>query len=359
VNIFGYGQIVNVSLQTTKENLIPSVNLVTEILRTAAFSQQEFEKLREEELSDIEQQKSEPRSIANNLYDHALKPYPKDDFRYVMTFDEQVAAIKELKVEDLKSFYDRYYTSTHASLAVVGDFDEQPLLTALHSMLDKWVAPVLYDRAKSVYFDVASTNTKVNAPDKANAMMLCGFNMEIRDDDPDYPALVLGNYMLGGGFLNSRLATRIRQKEGISYGVGSFMQVDPLDKTGSFGSYAIYNPDNSDRLIAAYKDEIDKMQKDGFTEAELKDAITGYLQGQNVTRAQDRSLAGKLSTNLFLNRTMKWDADLESKIAALKVEDVNAAMRKWIKPEKITFVQAGDFERKAGGKADAPQSKQN
>jgi len=359
VNIFGSGQIVNVSLQTTKENLIPSVNLITEILRAPVFSQQEFEKLREEELSDIEQQKSEPRSIANNLYDRALKPYPKDDFRYVMTFDEQVAAMKELKVEDLKSFYDRYYTSTHASLAVVGDFDEQPLLTSLHSMLDKWVAPVLYDRAKNVYFDVASTNTKVNAPDKANAMLLCGFNMEIRDDDPDYPALVLGNYMLGGGFLNSRLATRIRQKEGISYGVGSFMQVDPIDKSGSFGSYAIYNPDNSDKLITAYKDEIDKMLKDGFTEAELKDAVTGYLQGQNVSRAQDRTLAGKLSTNLFLNRTMKWDADIESKIAALKVEDVNGAMRKWIKPEKITYVQSGDFERKAGGKTDAPAAKQN
>jgi zinc protease len=213
-------------------------------------------------------------------------------------------------------------------------------------MLDKWTAPVMYDRAKDVYFDVAATSQKVNAPDKANALMLCGFNMELRDDDPDYPALVMGNYMLGGGFLNSRLAVRIRQKEGISYGVGSFMQADPIDKSGSFGSYAIYNPDNSEKLITAYKEEIDKMLKDGFTKDELKDATSGYLQGRNVTRAQDRSLAEKLSSNLFLNRTMKWDADLESKVAALTVDQVNAAMRKWIKPEKITYVQAGDFERK-------------
>jgi predicted Zn-dependent peptidase len=46
----------------------------------------------------------------------------------------------------------------------------------------------------------------------------------LRDDDPDYAALVMGNYIIGGGFLNSRLATRIRQKEGISYGVGSWLQ---------------------------------------------------------------------------------------------------------------------------------------
>jgi zinc protease len=346
VSINGSGQTVSISMQTVKENFINALALLKEVLRTPAFSSQEFEKLREEELSNIEQQKSEPTSIASNLFDRALNPYPKDDFRYPMTFDEQVAAIKSLKVEDLKSFYDRYYSSTHATVAVVGDFDEQPLLTSLNTMLEKWVAPILYDRAKDVYFDVASTNTKINAPDKANAMLLCGFNMELRDDDPDYPALIMGNYMLGGGFLNSRLATRIRQKEGISYGVGSFMQADPIDKSGNFGSYAIYNPDNSDKLIAAYKDEIDKMLKDGFTAAELKDATSGYLQGRNVTRAQDRSLAEKLSSNLFLNRTMKWDSELESKIAALTVDQVNTAMRKWIKPEKMTYVQAGDFDKK-------------
>lgn len=345
VNISGNGQIVNVSCQTTKENLINVLGLITEILRTPVFSEQEFEKLKDEEIANIEQQRSEPQAIAGNLFERALNPYPKDDFRYPKSFDEQVAAVKELKADDLKTFYDRFYTATHATVAVVGDFDDEPLLIALNTLLNKWTAPVLYDRAKDLYFDVKPTSQKINSPDKANAMFLCGFNMELRDDDPDYPALVIGNYMLGGGFLNSRLATRIRQKEGISYGVGSFMQADPIDKSGSFGSFAIYNPDNSDKLITAYKEEIEKMLKDGFTAAELKDATSGYLQAQNVTRAQDRSLASKLSSNLFLKRTMKWDADLESKIASLKVEDVNAAVRKWIKPEKITYIQAGDFER--------------
>src|SRR5262249_42601132 len=160
---------------------------------------------------------------------------------------------------------------------------------------------------------VAAKAEKVNTPDKANAMLLCGYNLELRDDDADYMALVMGNYMLGGGFLNSRLATRIRQKEGISYGVGSWLSASPLDKSGSFGSYAIYNPDNSEKLVAAYKEEIDRMLKDGFTTDELKDARSGYLQGQNVTRAQDRSLASKLASNLFLGRTLKWDGDNEKK----------------------------------------------
>ena len=88
------------------------------------------------------------------------------------------------------------------------------------------------------------------------------------------------------------------------------------------------------------------MLKDGFTADELKDARSGYLQGQNVNRAQDGSLASKLASNLYLNRSMKWDENNEKKISSLTVEQVNAAMKKWIAPTKITYVQAGDFERK-------------
>ena len=178
--------------------------------------------------------------------------------------------------------------------------------------------------------------------------MMAGTNLQLRDDDADYPALLMGNYMLGGGFLNSRLAVRIRQKEGLSYGVGSFLQADAWDKVGSFGSFAIYNPENSAKLLAAYREELNKMITEGFTEQELKDAVSGFLQSRNVSRSQDRELVGRLSNYLFLNRTMQWDADLEKKIAALTTAQVNAAMKKWINPANITIVEAGDFNKKAG-----------
>jgi zinc protease len=88
------------------------------------------------------------------------------------------------------------------------------------------------------------------------------------------------------------------------------------------------------------------MLKSGFTADELKDARSGYLQGQNVSRAQDKSLAATLASNLFLGRTMQWDENNEKKVAALTAEQINSVMKKWITPAKISYVQAGDFERK-------------
>lgn len=346
VSINGSGQEVNVNITTTKENLNGILNLVNEMIKQPAFSQQEFDKLKEEQLASIDQQRSEPQAIASNLFEKTLNPYPKEDFRYVMSFDEEKDALNKLTIDDVKNFYNRFYSTNNATVAIVGDFDEPSLIITLNNLLDKWGAPVLFDRAKDLYFDVTPVNEKINTPDKANAMMLAGMNLELRDDDADYPALVIGNYMLGGGFLNSRLATRIRQKEGISYGVGSQLQASSQDKSGGFFTYAIYNPDNSERLIEAYKDEMNKMVKDGFTKEELADAVKGYIQARSVSRSQDRELCARLNNYIFLDRTMKWDEDFEKKIQALTVEQVNAAMRKWINPEKISYIQAGDFNRK-------------
>jgi zinc protease len=349
VSISGSGQGVSINIQTVKENLAATLKLVTEILHQPSFPPDEFDKLIQENLSGIEQQRSEPQAIASNMQQRILNPYPKTDFRYAMTFDEMTDAYKKAKLDEVKKFYADFYQSSNATVGVVGAFDSTAVKTELSSMLANWTASEKYARAKYSYNDVAAKNEKVNTPDKANANLMAGFNLNIRDDDPEYMSLLMGNYMLGGGFLNSRLATRIRQKEGISYGVGSWVSADPIDKTGSFGSYAIYNPDNSEKLVKAYKEELDKMLKDGFTADEFKDARSGYLQGQNVTRAQDRSLAAKLASNLFLNRTMKWDENNEKKISSMTVDQVNATVKKWINPAKITYVQAGDFDRKKKG----------
>lgn len=346
VSIFGGGQNVGISITTVKDNLVEVLKSVTEILRHPSFPADEFEKMKAEELASIDQQKSEPQSIAFNILDKINNPFPESDFRYPMNFDEQTNAVKNLKLEELKQFYSDFYNGVNGTVAVVGDFDENAVLAELKSMLQNWNSTVKYEYVADPYFDIQTKFEKINTPDKANAMMAAGLNIPLRDDDADFAALQIGNYMLGGGFLNSRLATRIRQKEGLSYGVGSFLQAGQLDKSGNFGSYAIYNPDNSEKLIIAYKDELKKMITEGFTDAELKDAVKGFLQSRNVSRSQDRELVGRLSNYLFLNRTMNWDIDFEKKIASLTVDQVNAAMKKWINPDKITIVQAGDFERK-------------
>ena len=156
--------------------------------------------------------------------------------------------------------------------------------------------------------------------------------------------------MLGGGFLNSRLATRLRQKEGLSYGAGSSLQVSSLDQWGRFTATAIYAPQNVEKLEAAFKEEMARMVKDGFTAEEVASAKSGWLQGRQVSRAQDNELASRLNNYLFLGRTLAWDEELERRMAALTPEQINAAMRKHFDPSRFIIVKSGDFKSAAGPK---------
>ena len=116
-------------------------------------------------------------------------------------------------------------------------------------------------------------------------MFVAGMNLGIRDDDPDYPALTLGNYMLGGG-LNSRLFRCMWQKEGISYGVGSHLNASSLDKAGPSWCLPSMRPKTSAICKQHSEVEVEGALR-GFTPEELATAKSGYLQAQQVSRAQD------------------------------------------------------------------------
>jgi zinc protease len=345
VGVGGGATSASVRIETTRENLPAVLRLVAEVLRQPAFPASEFEQLKEEELAGIEQQRSEPTAIGFTEFRRILAPYPKGHPNYTSTPDEDVAELKTITLDDLKKFYADFYGASNGELAVIGDFDDKEITKLTGELFGDWKSPRPYERIANKYQDIAPVNKMLETPDKANAFFLAGLNMSVRDDDPDYPALVLGNYMLGGGFLNSRLGTRIRQKEGLSYGVGSQLQASALDKSGSFLAYAIYAPQNVERLEAAFKEEIARALKDGFTEDEVKAAKSGWLQSRQVSRAQDNELAGKLASYLFLNRTLAWDADFEKKVMALTPDEIAAALRRHLDPAKITIVKAGDFSK--------------
>ncbi|HEY6147616.1 MAG TPA: pitrilysin family protein [Thermoanaerobaculia bacterium] len=309
--------------------------------------------MKQENLASIEQQKSEPTFIAQTTYQRHMSDYPKGDVRYVRTADESLADYKGATLEEAKKFYADFYGASNAELSLVGDFDPKEVAGLAAELFGDWKSPRPFARVPRPFREAAAVNRSLPTPDKANAFFLAGMNLKMRDDDADYPAMVLGNYMLGGGFLNSRLATRIRQKDGLSYGVGSQFGASALDESGTFLTFAIYAPQNAQKLEAAFKEEIARVRKDGFTDQEVKEAKSGYLQNAQVGRAQDQALAGKLSNYLFLDRTLAWDATLEKKIAALTPDEVVAAMRRRIDPSKITIVKAGDFE-KAAAPAPAP-----
>ncbi len=354
VNIFGGPTQVAVTITTTRPNLVEVVKLMAEVMKEPNFPVDEFEKLKSENLANIESQRSEPQAIAFNKMQRHVSPYDKSDPRYISTFDEEVADTKALGLDQVKKFYQDFYGANNATMSVVGDFETNEIKALTSDLFGKWKSTKPFTRIANNAMQVQTINESIETPDKANAFFVANYNFEFRDDNPDYPAMVMGNFMLGGGFLNSRLATRIRQKEGLSYGVGSQFSAGSLDPVGSFFAYAIYAPENVDKLEAAFNEEIKKVITTGFTADELAAAKSGWSQQRTVQRAQDSGLAATLNNYLFINRNLTWDEGYEKKVMDLTVDQVNIAMKKYIKLESMNMVKAGDF---AKAKAAASEKK--
>jgi zinc protease len=208
-----------------------------------------------------------------------------------------------------------------------------------------WKTPRPFERVPSRYFERPPFANDVLTPDKANAVLRAGVNLRLRDDNADFPALVLANYLLGGSS-TARMPGRVREKEGLSYSTFSSFNASAFDEAGSFRIGAIFAPQNRSRVEGAIREELARAVRDGFSAEELKAGKQALLEQRRMARTQDRALANRLSSYLFMKRTFAWDVDFEAKIAALTPAQVNAALGRYLDPDKLSLVTAGDFKQK-------------
>ncbi|HLT50811.1 MAG TPA: pitrilysin family protein [Arenibacter sp.] len=339
---------VYATINSTEENLMPTLALMSEMLKNPAFDTAELEKLKTERLAILESNKTEPQFLASKRLSELNNEYAKGHPLYAMSVKEEEAAIKALTIANLQNFHKAFYGLGKSIMVGIGDMDPGQVKTFMEKEFGNYTSNNSYERIKDPYSVSKAINEDILTPDKQNAMTLGGLNIKISEDSKDYAALNIAATILGGGFLNSRIANRLRQQDGVSYGAGAGFQADADadDQNSSMYLYAIYAPMNYAKVQTGFKEELDRFIKDGITEDELKDAVNGWVQEENVSRAKDAELANLINNNIFYNRNMDFQKSLEEKVKNLTVNDVNQAIRKYLKPYKEwTVVNAGDYKK--------------
>ena len=332
------------AIQTKRPNLAAALDLLRQVLREPALPAEEWELQKRESLANLDEQLTDPQSLAIVRLRRTLNPFPKDDVRFIPTPQEEIDLTTALTIDDMKKLYGEYLGGHAGEFALVGDFDPDEVKPLLDKVFDGWTAKQPYQRIEKVVFDkVPGERQQIFTPDKANAVYTGGEVFALSDADPDYASLVLGNFIFGGGALSSRLGDRVRQKEGLSYGVGSFFTADPIDRRASLTMFAIYNPTNGPKVESAIKEEFQKLLASGVTDDELAKGKTGLLQEHEIGRSSDIRLTSLLTDNLYAGRTMKYYADLDQKIKDQSRESVLAAMKKYFDLKRLVVVVAGTF----------------
>jgi zinc protease len=338
-----------VQIETVADNLPAVLELATEVLRQPAFPQTELDTLRQQMLTALENQKSEPQAVTLRAFQQHLNPFPKSDVRYVPGIDEEIAEWRTVSLDQLQQFHTNFYGGSNAEIAIVGDFDPEVAMKIVSSGVGTWKSPKPFTQMNNPAQKIEAVNRVFETPDKTNAFFLAGTRITITDESPDYPALLFANFMLGQG-INSRLFARIRGREGLSYGIGSALALSPGDQSAMFVTNAISAPENAAKVEASFKDEIATLLKNGFTDAEIAAGKVSWQQSQQLNREQNATLANSLAGNAHYGRTLAWTADLEKKVQALTSAQISAAMRKYIDPSALTVMKGGDFKKLAAAK---------
>jgi len=340
-------QTLSVNISTYKENFKEVMEILGDLLVNSTFPQNELTKTINDYNTYLESSLNDPQAVAFTEISRQTTKYPKGSIFYTSTIQEQIDAFKKIKQAEIVDFYSTILGGNNGFGSVVGDLDTKTTAEILENTFGKWNSKSKYELALPTYFESEKLDKDIITPDKENAVALGRISFKMDRKNPDYPAFVMANEILGsGGFLSARIPMRLREKEGISYGAGSFVDVPISSNVAAWSYYAFLNPTKKNAVEVAAKEEIAKALKDGFTADELKSNLISWQNERKTRLGTDDMLMSLTNTYLQYGIPLEDYDDLEAKVKALKVEEVNAVLKKYLTLDKMTSVYVGDFNKK-------------
>jgi zinc protease len=340
------GQTLSVSISTVRAHLPAVLSRVAAVLRQPALPADALEELRRQAFTGLEQQRSEPAALVEQALARHGNLYPRGDLRYVSSHEEAVQDVQALTVAQVRAFHERFVSAALGEFSAVGDFDTEAVLQALLVGLAGWgqpvAGPLAFERVPQPLVPAVPVRFELSTPEQANAHLLAELRLPLNDRDPDYAPLLMANYLFGLSD-NSRLWTRVREKQGLSYNVRSTMDWGRVEANSRWTLSATFAPANRPAVEAAIREELQRTLRDGFNAQELENGKRGLLNLLRLSRAQDAGLVVSLQQQTLLGRDFKFAQQLDEALARLTPAQVSAAFRKHIQPEALRWAWAGDW----------------
>jgi zinc protease len=337
---FGVGtHTVTFNGQCLKKDVDEVIGLLAEQLRYPAFNQEEFDKLKTQFAGGMKQALENTNTQAFTEINRIL--FPEGHPNHPPKTQEIINDIEKTTLNEVKDFYKKYYGPKSMIMVVVGDIDKNILEGAVNKSFAGWhggVNPKEFDEAQKV----AGKQSVVTIKDKASTTLMFGETTQLKKSDPEYLPLHVANYIFGGNF-SARLMSIIRDDEGLTYGIYSFHTRD-IYTDGAWYIQGAFNPSLLEKGLESTKREIKRWIEKGVTAEELENKKSTIVGQFKVQLSTTTGIANQVLS--FVQRG--FDADYIDKypklVEALTLDQVNNAIKKYIKPEDIITVMAGSID---------------
>ena len=342
------GQTLSIGISAYRNTIEETMKIVKEIITNPVFPENEFDKAIAEHISYYESTLNDPQAIAFTDIARMNSNETAGSIFYTPTAQEDIDNTKKVKLSEVKEFF-KLLGANNGTSSAIGFANDAQVKQLLEATFGTWNSKAKYEKAYPKFFQSKKDKKIVEVKDKENAAAVGAITFEMNQESKDYPALTFANEILGGGgFMTARIPQRLREKEGISYGAGSFINVptDPKNNSASFGIYAFLNPTKRDAVEAAINDELSKIVNNGVTEEEVKNSKTSWKNSRQTNLGNDGYLLGLSQT--FLQYDIPFSAfdKLNQQIEKLTIKEINEAVKKYLKPANFSTIFVGDFDKK-------------
>jgi zinc protease len=329
--------VLAINAKCLRSDLPLVLGLIAEQLRTPAFSAEEFAKLKKQVAGLMKRSLEDTDFRANASYIRAVYPlgHPNRD----ASPEEYLAAAEKATLEEVKAFHKEFYGPAAMRLVVVGDVDAAAVSAELGKVFAGWTggsAPVRPARAG--HMD-APREQDVFMADKTNVTLMWGQAMQLRYGEPDALALRVGTAALGSGF-TGRLMANVRDKEGLTYGIGSFISNDTY-VDGDWRIQANFAPDLLGKGIASTKRQLTEWHEKGITAHELTSNKGKFVGSFKLGLSTTTGMATTVINTLNRDLPLTFIDEYSNKINSLTLDQVNGAIKKHLKPEQMVMIKAG------------------
>jgi zinc protease len=334
----GSGQdTTSVSMTVLKKDLTTGLELLADVLTQSTFPQAEIDRQKQAIIASIRAAEEEPGIVAAKAFAAALFP----DSPYGRPVEGSEASVKALQQKSLRDFFARNYRPNRSIIAVVGDVSEQEIAKALNGAFRAWAKGEPSGQAL-VPANVGESKVLRINKDLTQANIVLGHNGVARGN-PDYYALQVMNYVLGGGGFSSRVMDSIRNERGLAYSVYTYFAAEK-----SHGAFEFIMQTKNETALEAIRiatEEMRRMREQPVAEQELSDA-KDYLIGSFPLRFDtNRKVAGFLSQVEYFELGLDYPDRYADLIRKVTRDDVQRVAKQYLQPERLITVIVGNLKK--------------
>lgn len=339
LNLSSDGLYVEVSGRALVRDLPQVMDVLAEMLRHPAFEPEEFQKAQAQAVAELQRRMEKTSAQATAALTRQL--FGPGHPNYGARPEEALDHLRTLSIEDVREYHENHFGSTEWILAVVGDLDHEKVTSVVEDAFSEWGphdAEPAHDTAGLGKTEAG--RTVIPMPDKSNVDVRLGHSVPIRRDHDDYPALYVGNYILGGNF-SARLMAEVRDEKGLTYHIGSSLSGVSTRYDGYWQTRVTLSHDALEEGLAETREVIRRFVEDGATQDELSEKKTTITGSYAVGLATTQRLAQSILTNAERGFEMDYMDRFPDEVKAVTLSEVNQAVRTYIRPEALHAALAG------------------